>query len=45
MKVYKKQFAKVPAIITDENHTNYYRIHMDGDINNNKVNFTLKEVK
>ncbi|MBR1424750.1 hypothetical protein IJ579_04225 [bacterium] len=42
---YQSKFAKVPAIISDERHTNYYRIQLNGDINNGKVNFTLKEVK
>jgi len=43
--MYKQQFAKVPAINTDDNNTNYYRVHLNGDINNNKVNLILKEIR
>ena len=43
--MYRSEFAKVPAINAEENNTNYYRIHLRGDINNNKVNIILREVK
>ncbi len=43
--MYKQQFAKVPVINVDEKRTNYYRVYLNGDINNNKVNFILKEVR
>ena len=45
MSTYEKQFAKVPAIDTDKCNTNHYRVHLNGDINNNKVNLILKEVR
>jgi len=45
METYKKQFAKVPAIKESERNTNYYRVHLNGDINHNKVNLILKEVR
>ena len=45
METYKKQFAKVPAINVPENRTNYYRVHLNGDINHNKVNLILKEIR
>ena len=43
--IYQKELSKIPEIISDENHSKYYRIHLKGDINNNKVHLTLKEVK
>ena len=45
MEMYKNQFAKVPAINVSEKRTNFYRVHLNGDINNNKVNIILKEIK
>lgn len=45
MDMYQSQFAKVPAINSDKSRTNYYRIELKGDINNNKVNLSLKEIK
>lgn len=43
--VYQSELSKIPAIISDEKNTNYYRIHLNGDINNNKINLILKEVR
>ena len=45
MDIYKNEFAKVPEINADKRNINFYRIHLDGNINNNKVNLILKEVK
>ena len=45
MEMYKKQFAKVPAINVSEKRTNFYRVHLNGNINNNKVNIILKEIR
>ena len=45
MDMYKSQFEKVPEINSDKSRTNYYRIYLNGDINNGKVNLKLKEVK
>ena len=42
---YKTQLSKIPAISSDEKNTNYYRIYLNGDINNSKVNLVLKEIK
>jgi len=42
---YQSKLEKIPAIITDEKHTNYYRVHLNGDINHNKVNLILKEIR
>lgn len=43
--LYKSEFSKVPNINSDEKNTNYYRIRLDGDINNNKINLKLKEIR
>ncbi len=43
--IYKAELSKIPAIKADEKHTIYYRVHLDGDINNNKINLIFKEIK
>ena len=43
--LYKSQLSKVPDIKSDEKNTSYYRIRLDGDINNNKINLKLKEIR
>ena len=43
--LYQSQLSKIPDIAADEKNTNYYRVHLDGDINNNKINLMLKEIK
>ena len=43
--IYRSKIDKIPAIMTDEKHTNYYRVHLNGDINNNKINLILKEIR
>ena len=42
---YKSQLSKIPNINSDEKNINYYRIHLVGDINNNKINLKLKEIR
>ena len=42
---YKSKLSKIPNINSDEKNTTYYRIHLDGDINNNKINVVLKEIR
>ena len=42
---YNSRLSKVPDISADEKNTIYYRIHLDGDINNNKINLQLKEIR
>ena len=43
--IYKSELSKVPDINSDEKNTSYYRVHLDGDINNNKINLQLKEIR
>ena len=43
--IYKSDFSKVPNISSGEKNTAYYRVHLDGDINNNKINLKLKEIR
>ena len=43
--IYKSQLAKIPKIKADEKNTSYYRVHLDGDINNNKIKLILKEIR
>ena len=42
---YQSELSKVPNINCDEKNTKYYRVHLDGDINNNKINLKLKEIR
>lgn len=42
---YLSKLSKIPKINADEKNSSYYRVHLCGDINNNKVNLILKEVK
>ena len=43
--IYKNEIAKIPEIEVDDKHTSFYRIQLNGDINNNNVNLILKEMK
>lgn len=43
--IYKSQLSKIPKINADEKNTSYYRVHLNGDINNNKINLILKEIR
>ena len=42
---YKSKLSEIPQINTDEKNSIYYRIQLKGDINNNKTNITLKEIR
>ena len=43
--LYKTKLSQIPQIGTDEKNSNYYRIHIKGDINQGKTNFELREIK
>ena len=43
--VYKSKLSKIPEINSDEKNTNYYRVHLNGNINDNKINLELKEIR
>ena len=43
--LYQEKLSKIPKIKDDEKNSNYYRVFIKGDINNNKTKFTLKEIK
>ena len=43
--LYQSKLLKIPDISADEKNTSYYRIQLNGDINNNKINLKLKEIK
>ena len=45
MDMYQSQFSKVPEISSDEKNTSYYRVRLKGDINNNKTDLVLKEIR
>ena len=44
-KMYQEKLLKIPPVISDEKNSNYYRISLKGDINNNKIELVLKEIK
>ena len=43
--IYQSELLKVPEINADEKNTSYYRIQLNGDINNNNIDLKLKEIK
>ena len=43
--IYKSQLSKIPNIKANEKNTTYYRVFLNGDINNNKVKWVLKEIR
>ncbi|MBR1461696.1 hypothetical protein IJ596_08735 [bacterium] len=43
--LYRSKLSQIPKIDADEKHSRYYRIHLSGDINNNKTNLELKEIR
>ena len=43
--MYQEKMSKIPKINSDDKHSNYYRIHLKGDINNHKTELVLKEMK
>ena len=44
-KLYESKLQQIPKIKDDNNNSKYYRIHLKGDINNNKTNLELKEIR
>ena len=42
---YQNELSKVPAIKADKKNTSCYRIQLNGDINNNKIDLKLKEIR
>lgn len=43
--IYKSDLLKVPDINASEKNTSYYRMQLDGNINSNKINLILKEIR
>jgi len=43
--LYKEKLQQIPEIKDNKKNSNYYRIHLKGDINNHKTNLELKEIK
>ena len=43
--LYQQKLSKIPKIKADDKNSVYYRIHLSGDINNNKTNIELKEIR
>ncbi len=43
--LYQTKLSKIPKIKADEKNSIYYRIHLKGDINNNKTSLQLKEIR
>ncbi|MBQ9245372.1 hypothetical protein IJ182_03795, partial [bacterium] len=43
--LYKSQLSKIPAIKDNDKNSSYYRIQLKGDINNNKTDLKLKEIR
>ena len=44
-KIYQSKLLQIPKINADDKNSNYYRMKLTGDINNNKTNLTLKEIR
>ena len=43
--LYKSKLSEIPQINAEEKNSIYYRIKLTGDINNNKTELTLKEIR
>jgi len=43
--MYSSELSKIPQINADEKNSCYYRIQLNGDINHNKTNLQLKEIR
>jgi len=43
--LYKSKLQQIPKIDDNDKNSNYYRIQLKGDINNNKINLILKEIR
>ena len=44
-KLYESKLQQIPKIKDNDKNSNYYRIHLKGDINNNKTTLELKEIR
>ena len=43
--LYESKLRLIPKIKSDSKNSNYYRIHLKGDINKDKTNLQLKEIR
>ena len=43
--LYQRELSKVPEIKAAPKDTSYYRIQLNGDINHNKIDLKLKEIR
>ncbi len=43
--LYESKLLQIPKIKDDDRNSNYYRIHLKGNINNNKTSLELKEIR
>jgi len=43
--LYESKLSKIPKIKADEKNTSHYRVQLNGDINNNKFDLKLKEIR
>lgn len=43
--LYQTKLSKIPKINANDENSNYYRIHLKGNINNNKTTLKLKEIR
>ena len=43
--LYQSKLSQIPKIKADDRHSTYYRIQLNGDINNKKTTLILKEIR
>lgn len=43
--LYQSELSKIPEIKADKKNTSFYRVQLNGDINNNKIDLKLKEIR
>ena len=43
--LYQSKLSQIPKIDADDKHSNYYRIQLNGNINDSKPNLVLKRIK
>ena len=43
--LYESKLQQIPEIRDNDKNSRYYRIYLKGDINNNKINLELKEIR
>lgn len=43
--LYESKLQQIPKIKDNDKNSNYYRIHLSGDINHNKTSLELREIK